>query len=122
MRTWKGGTWQGMPLAAAGLLLAVALRAEEPKAKGPDPGRPPGQRRLAGEDARQAKELQEWIDALYAQGAFAEAVEPAERLLLPVPPPRVQRLRLASLGRRPGQGEALLGRLPGHRPQGRHLP
>jgi tetratricopeptide (TPR) repeat protein len=80
MRTWKGGAWPGVALGAAGLLLAVALHAEEPKAKGPDPGRPPGQRLLTGEDARQAQELQERIDALYAQGMFAEAVEPAERL------------------------------------------
>jgi tetratricopeptide (TPR) repeat protein len=73
---------RGLVLGAAGLLLLVAAfpRADGPKAGGPASGRPPGQRRLSGEDARQTKELEERIDALYAQGAFAEAVGPAERL------------------------------------------
>src|SRR5262249_56504536 len=49
-------------------------------AKGRDSGQPPGQRRLTGEDARQAQELQGRIDTLFARGEFAEAVAPAERL------------------------------------------
>jgi tetratricopeptide (TPR) repeat protein len=82
MRAWTRANRLGAVAGTAGLLIlwAGALRADEAKDKGPDPGRPPWQRLLTGEDARQAKELQEQIDALFARGAFAEAVEPAERL------------------------------------------
>jgi tetratricopeptide (TPR) repeat protein len=82
MHTWTRTNWLGVVVGTAGLLMlwAVDLRADEPKAKGPDPGLPPWQRLLTGADARHANELQERIDALYDKGAFAEAVEPAEKL------------------------------------------
>jgi hypothetical protein len=82
MHTWTRANRLGIVAATAGLLIlwACAPRADEPKGKRPDPARPPWQRLLTGEDARQAKELQGRIDALYAKAAFAEAVEPAGQL------------------------------------------
>jgi CHAT domain-containing protein/Tfp pilus assembly protein PilF len=64
--------WRGAGAALAVLSLVVAARGEE---------RPPWQRLLKGDDARQAAALGRQVGALVVAGKFAEAAAPAAELL-----------------------------------------